>query len=59
MEAFTQHVGTTAPLMNDNIDTDQIIPKSFLKRIEKPDLVNFYLMNGAIYQIVPRIRRLR
>lgn len=41
MEAFTKHVGTTVPLMNDNIDTDQIIPKSFLKRIEKTGFGEF------------------
>ena len=41
MEAFTQHNGTTVPLMNDNIDTDQIIPKSFLKRIEKTGFGEF------------------
>lgn len=41
MEAFTQHKGTTVPLMNDNIDTDQIIPKSFLKRIEKTGFGEF------------------
>lgn len=35
MEAFTIHTGISVPLMNDNIDTDQIIPKSYLKRIEK------------------------
>lgn len=28
MEAFTQFEGTTLPLMNDNIDTDQILPKN-------------------------------
>lgn len=41
MEAFTQHKGRTVPLMNDNIDTDQIIPKSFLKRIEKTGFGEF------------------
>ena len=41
MEAFTQHDGTTVPLMNNNIDTDQIIPKSFLKRIEKTGFGEF------------------
>lgn len=41
MEAFTQRTGTTVPLMNDNIDTDQIIPKSFLKRIEKTGFGEF------------------
>lgn len=35
MEKFTEYTGTTVPLMNDNIDTDQIIPKQFLKAIDK------------------------
>ncbi|GAJ27344.1 3-isopropylmalate dehydratase [Liquorilactobacillus sucicola DSM 21376 = JCM 15457] len=35
MEAITVHEGTTIPLMNNNIDTDQIIPKQFLKNILK------------------------
>ncbi|WP_010580948.1 3-isopropylmalate dehydratase small subunit [Liquorilactobacillus vini] len=35
MEAITVHRGTTIPLMNNNIDTDQIIPKQFLKNILK------------------------
>ncbi len=32
MEAFTQFEGTTLPLMNDNIDTDQILRKLFETR---------------------------
>ncbi|MCL1950160.1 MAG: 3-isopropylmalate dehydratase small subunit [Turicibacter sp.] len=35
MEKFTKYVGTTVPLVNANIDTDQIIPKQFLKAIDK------------------------
>ena len=35
MEKFTVFTGTTVPLMNDNIDTDQILPKQFLKLIDK------------------------
>lgn len=35
MEKFTIYKGTSVPLMNDNIDTDQIIPKQFLKAIDK------------------------
>ncbi|MCH4169242.1 MAG: 3-isopropylmalate dehydratase small subunit [Streptococcaceae bacterium] len=35
MEKFTIVSGTSVPLMNDNIDTDQIIPKQFLKSTEK------------------------
>ena len=30
-----QHRGTVAPLRRNHVDTDQIIPKQFLKRIEK------------------------
>ena len=35
MEAFTRVTGVIAPLDRGNIDTDQIIPKQFLKRIER------------------------
>lgn len=35
MEAFKTHTGIVAPLDRANIDTDAIIPKQFLKRIEK------------------------
>ena len=35
MEAFTQHTGLVAPLDRADVDTDQIIPKQFLKRIER------------------------
>src|SRR5579859_1448531 len=35
MQSFTVHSGIVAVLQRDNIDTDQIIPKQFLKRIER------------------------
>ena len=35
MERFTAHTGIVALLDRENIDTDQIIPKQFLKRIER------------------------
>jgi 3-isopropylmalate/(R)-2-methylmalate dehydratase small subunit len=35
MQAFTRVEGTVAPLDRPNVDTDQIIPKQFLKRIER------------------------
>lgn len=35
MNRFTHHTGTITPLLRPNIDTDQIIPKQFLKRIER------------------------
>ncbi|HYZ01813.1 MAG TPA: 3-isopropylmalate dehydratase small subunit, partial [Candidatus Binatia bacterium] len=35
MQEFRVHTGTMAPLDRANVDTDQIIPKQFLKRIER------------------------
>jgi 3-isopropylmalate/(R)-2-methylmalate dehydratase small subunit len=34
-EPLRQHRGTVAPLRRNHVDTDQIIPKNFLKRIER------------------------
>jgi 3-isopropylmalate/(R)-2-methylmalate dehydratase small subunit len=35
MQSFTTHRGSVATLDRANVDTDQIIPKQFLKRIER------------------------
>ena len=35
MQPFTTHTGLVVPLDRENVDTDQIIPKQFLKRIER------------------------
>ncbi len=35
MQAFTQHTGIVAPLDRVNVDTDAIIPKQFLRKIER------------------------
>ena len=35
MEPFIAHTGTAAPLRRSNVDTDQIIPAEFLKRITR------------------------
>ena len=35
MDAFTSHTGTVAPLRRTNVDTDQIIPAEYLKRITR------------------------
>lgn len=35
MKPFTQHTGLVAPLDRANVDTDQIIPKQFLKSIKR------------------------
>jgi 3-isopropylmalate/(R)-2-methylmalate dehydratase small subunit len=41
MKPFRAHKGRVAPLERDNIDTDQIIPKQFLKRIERTGFGEF------------------
>jgi 3-isopropylmalate/(R)-2-methylmalate dehydratase small subunit len=35
MQAFTRHQGLVVPLDRPNVDTDQIIPKQFLKSIRR------------------------
>ena len=35
MERFIHHTGVGAPLRRSNVDTDQIIPAVYLKRITK------------------------
>src|SRR2546429_9239220 len=35
MEPFVRHTGRLAALARANVDTDQIIPKQFLKRVER------------------------
>jgi len=53
MEAFRVHTGITIPFDYINVDTDQIIPKQFLKRIERTGFGQFlfydwrYLDNGS------------
>jgi 3-isopropylmalate/(R)-2-methylmalate dehydratase small subunit len=41
MQPFRTHTGKVAPLLRANIDTDQIIPKQFLKRIERTGFGEF------------------
>jgi 3-isopropylmalate/(R)-2-methylmalate dehydratase small subunit len=53
MQPFTTHAGLVVPLDRSNVDTDQIIPKQFLKRIERTGFGPFlffdwrYLDNGS------------
>src|SRR5436305_1940099 len=53
MEPFTVHRGRVAQLPRANVDTDQIIPKQFLKRIERSGFGPFlfhdwrYLSDGS------------
>src|SRR2546426_9157588 len=52
MEPFRRVSGVVAPLPRVNVDTDQIIPKQFLKRIERTGFGEFafydwrYLADG-------------
>lgn len=41
MEAFIKYDGIACPLNRANVDTDQIIPKQFLKRIERQGFGQF------------------
>jgi len=41
MEAFIKHTGIVAPVDRVNVDTDAIIPKQFLKRIERSGFGQF------------------
>ncbi len=41
MEPFIQHKGVVAVMDRANVDTDQIIPKQFLKRIERSGFGQF------------------
>ena len=53
MEPFTKLTGIAAPLERDNVDTDQIIPAVYLKRIERTGFGQFlfhswrFLPDGA------------
>ena len=45
MEAIQEHKGLVFPLDRSNVDTDQIIPKQFLKRIERTGFGQFLFYN--------------
>ena len=54
MTPFRVHTGLAAPLPRPNVDTDQIIPKQFLKRVERTGFGQFlfydwrFLPNGEL-----------
>ena len=47
MQPFTTLSGVAAPLDLANVDTDQIIPKQFLKRIERTGIIQAKTGNGS------------
>jgi len=46
MEPFKKTTSIVTPLDKVNVDTDQIVPKQFLKLVQKMDLGNFYFIIG-------------
>src|SRR5215469_10362965 len=49
MQPFKSHTGLVVPLQRENVDTDQIIPKQFLKKIERTGYGEF-LFNDWRYR---------
>jgi 3-isopropylmalate/(R)-2-methylmalate dehydratase small subunit len=47
MKAFTKHTGKVVAMDRANVDTDQIIPKQFLKRIERTGFGEFLFWDWA------------
>jgi 3-isopropylmalate/(R)-2-methylmalate dehydratase small subunit len=45
MDKFTTHKGLAVPLDAANVDTDQIMPKQFLKRVERSGFGEFLFYN--------------
>lgn len=49
MQPFRQHRGVVAPFYRENVDTDQIIPKQHLKRIERTGFGQFLFSDWRYY----------
>ncbi len=49
MKAFTQHTGIVAAMDRADVDTDQIIPKQFLKRIERTGFGQFLFFDWRFH----------
>src|SRR5208283_657461 len=48
MQPFRKHTGVVVPLDKVNVDTDQIIPKQFLKRIERTGFGEFLFYDWRV-----------
>ena len=49
MDAFTVHTGVVMPMDRVNVDTDQIIPKQFLKRVERTGYEDFLFFDWRFH----------
>jgi 3-isopropylmalate/(R)-2-methylmalate dehydratase small subunit len=49
MKPFTKHSGIVAPMDRADVDTDQIIPKQFLKRIERTGFGEFLFFDWRFH----------
>jgi 3-isopropylmalate/(R)-2-methylmalate dehydratase small subunit len=49
MQPFTTHTGLVAAMDRANVDTDQIIPKQFLKRIERTGFGQFLFFDWRFH----------
>jgi 3-isopropylmalate/(R)-2-methylmalate dehydratase small subunit len=50
MLSFTVHTGRVLPLDRPNVDTDQIIPKQFLKRIERTGFGQYLFFDWRFHE---------
>ena len=57
MKPFRKLTSRVAPLDRANVDTDQIIPKQFLKRIERTGYGEFLFFDWRRIQDGPERRR--
>ncbi len=63
MDKFTTHTGRAVPLRRSNVDTDQIIPAEYLKRVTRTGfadgLFNAWREDPVIRAQRSRLRRCR
>ena len=57
MEPFVRHTGLVAPLDRVDVDTDQIIPKQFLKRIERTGFGQFLFYDWRLDEHTKEVGR--
>ena len=50
MRPFTHHTGLVLPMDRSNVDTDQIIPKQFLKRIERTGFGRYLFFDWRFHE---------